>query len=120
LNIARCLVGALVLLTLQAEPADCQERWPMSQSVREGVTYAADRTGDILFLVTLKSLRHDQMAGVAGLAIKNGFDTPLLRQLAGHADGELGPRHEHLMAALRSAGVGLPRVEEAAAHLATF
>jgi hypothetical protein len=72
-----------------------------------------------LALVVLKSLRYDQVADVAGLAIENGFDTRTLRQLAGRVDDdELGPRHERLIAALRSAGVVLPRIDAAAAHLA--
>jgi hypothetical protein len=56
LNIARVLVAALVLLTLQGEPADCQARWPRIQAVRQDVTYAADRAGDTPFLVVVRDV----------------------------------------------------------------
>jgi hypothetical protein len=70
-----------------------------------------------LALVALDTLRVDQIADVAALAVEHGFDASVLRQLAGLDDGAPAPRHDALVAALQAAGAPLPSIATAAERL---
>jgi hypothetical protein len=71
-----------------------------------------------LALVVLNALPVDQITDVAELAVERGFDTPILRQLAGIEDGDPAPRDDALIAALQRAGAPLPTIAAAAEQMA--